>query len=146
MTPRYRNRPKKKPPSVRSQNRLNKAKAKANRRKSVRKRKKRTAEKHGDCSICNESKALDFHHWVYSPGEMGCYVCRDCHLDIHSGERSRPSETPGNEWVDNAIQNAVNLYSEHNAWVSSRRFMRELSVPRTFSTIVDQAIKSGDEE
>jgi len=135
MSPRFRNKPEQGGPNGQRKTK------KQRKRERAKDHKEKIIEKNGTCSICDRERELDFHHWVYSPGEMGCYVCRECHKRIHGSKNSRPRETPGNEWVDVAISNAVSVYSEHNHWLNERRIMRELSIPHKFSQVVKKAIR-----
>jgi len=135
MSPRFRNKPDQGRPNGQRKTK------KQRKRERAKEHKEKIIEKNGTCSICDRERELDFHHWVYSPGEMGCYVCRECHKRIHGSKNSRPRETAGNEWVDEAISNAVTVYSEHNHWLNGRRIMRELSIPHKFSQVVEKAVR-----
>jgi len=62
------------------------------------------------CPLCGtEQTGLDFHHWQYGEDEQGCYLCRDCHDDIHDGAKT---EDPN--WLVNAVENLVILHMEYH--------------------------------
>ena len=100
----------------------------------------------GTCDLCKgENVALDFHHWNYE-NDIGCMICRQCHETIHQPFGAKPSETPGNEWIDKALVQLVGLYSEHHSWLSANRIQKEFSVPYkhlpTLKSYVAQAKRS----
>lgn len=70
----------------------------------------RFEERSDTCPLCGEEKTgLDFHHWVYEPEEIGCYLCRDCHTTIHKGKGRRTKTTP---WLSYCVENLVGEHLE----------------------------------
>lgn len=63
------------------------------------------------CPLCGvEQSGLDFHHWRYGENEVGCYLCRDCHDDIHQGDAK--IKNPG--WLVPCVKNPVELHLEYH--------------------------------
>lgn len=58
----------------------------------------------------SEQTGLDFHHWRYGENEQGCYLCRDCHDDVHAGD----ADTENPDWLLHCIYNLVALHIEHH--------------------------------
>lgn len=63
------------------------------------------------CLLCERSETgLDFHHWRYGENEVGCYLCRDCHDDVH--RREAKTENPG--WLVPCVENLVSHHLEYH--------------------------------
>ena len=63
------------------------------------------------CPLCgSEQTGLDFHHWRYGENEQGCYLCRDCHDDVHAGDAG----TDNPNWLLHCIYNLAALHAEHH--------------------------------
>ena len=86
---------------------------------------------------------LDYHHWDYEI-DVGCRLCRDCHEYIHEPEGARPSETPGEEWVEVVIERLVSRYSEHHSWLKPERILKQFSIPREYEQVVRQCLKRAE--
>ncbi len=62
------------------------------------------------CPLCgSEQTGLDFHHWRYGENEQGCYLCRTCHDDVHTGDAG----TDNPNWLLHCIGNLVALHIEY---------------------------------
>lgn len=66
------------------------------------------------CAICetftaNADENFDFHHWDYEKN-IGVFLCRDCHEQVHSTECAYPEND--DDWIYHAISNALNHYRE----------------------------------
>lgn len=67
------------------------------------------------CPLCGvERTGLDFHHWRYGENKTGCYLCRECHDQIHAGDAG----TDNPDWLLAAIQNLANLHVENREGVT----------------------------
>jgi hypothetical protein len=63
------------------------------------------------CPLCmTEETGLDFHHWRYGENEIGCYLCRECHDDIHRGK----AKTSNVNWLVHCVRNLVEQHSERH--------------------------------
>ncbi|MBO4249369.1 hypothetical protein IL252_16270 [Halomicrobium sp. IBSBa] len=61
------------------------------------------------CRLCNTADTgLDFHHWRYGDNELGCYLCRECHDQIHEGKGGRHNT----DWLKHCVTNTVELHLE----------------------------------
>lgn len=69
------------------------------------------AERPDKCPLCgSEVSGIDFHHWRYGENELGCYLCRGCHDEIHRGEAS-PDYV---NWLVNCMGNLVEEHMRHH--------------------------------
>lgn len=69
-------------------------------------------ERPDQCPLCGtEQTGLDFHHWRYGENEVGCYLCRDCHDDIHQGK----AKTANSNWLIHCVENLVIHHSDHHS-------------------------------
>lgn len=62
------------------------------------------------CPLCgDEDTGLDYHHWRYGENKTGCYLCRQCHDEIHSNG----ARTENPDWLLIAIKNLAEAHTEH---------------------------------
>jgi len=90
-----------------------------------------------ECPLCgNEQNGLDFHHWRYGENEVGCYLCRDCHDDVHKGAKAANAG-----WLVPCIKNTVNLHFKyHNDEVDAEQILNRYNMPEVKDVVV-MAIK-----
>ncbi|SFR34243.1 hypothetical protein SAMN04488124_0428 [Halogeometricum limi] len=63
-----------------------------------------------ECPLCEEEQGgLDFHHWRYGENELGCYLCRECHDEVHRGQGRRSHSN----WLVHSVQNLVSTHLQY---------------------------------
>lgn len=88
-----------------------------------------------NCTICDCVGDHDFHHWDYET-ERGMVVCRDCHAQLHNGDKARPSQSMGDEWLIYALKNLVKLHLNHGGEPNSNEIVRKYNLESTDQPIV----------
>lgn len=80
------------------------------------------------CLLCGElpDAGLDFHHWRYGENKAGCYLCRECHDDVHAGG-ARPDNDPG--WLMNAVENLISCHAKHSEETSAQAITIRYNIP-----------------
>jgi hypothetical protein len=80
------------------------------------------------CLLCNSSptERLDFHHWRYGDNKAGCYLCRDCHDQVHAGG-ARPQEDA--DWLLQAVENLIRIHKEQQDNTSVAAITDRYNIP-----------------
>lgn len=72
-----------------------------------------TLSEMSQCSLCENSRDLEFHHWDYED-DVGVELCRECHNYIHGGDEGRVSIQQnrveyrgGNHWHELALRQLI---------------------------------------
>lgn len=88
------------------------------------------------CPLCGiDQTGLDFHHWRYGENEIGCYLCRDCHDDVHKGDAS--TENPG--WLVQCVKNLVRLHIEnHGSSADVEQILERYNLPDVGIVVSDE--------
>lgn len=98
-------------------------------------------ERPDECPLCGaEQTGLDFHHWRYGENEVGCYLCRDCHDDIHQGKAQRSNSN----WLVHCIGNLVAQHLEyHNDEPDAEQIVDRYNLPEV-RDLVEMKIEDRD--
>jgi hypothetical protein len=80
------------------------------------------------CLLCDLSptERLDFHHWRYGDNKAGCYLCRDCHDQVHAGG-ARPQEDA--DWLIQAVENLIRSHVEQQEDTSVAAITDRYNIP-----------------
>jgi len=80
-----------------------------------------------ECPLCeSENGYLDFHHWRYGENQLGVYLCRDCHDDVHGMK----GKTENPDWLVHAIQNLVEKHvDEHPDEIDTAVILKRYNLP-----------------
>jgi hypothetical protein len=90
------------------------------------------------CPVCGrEESGLDFHHWRYGEDEIGCYLCRECHDEVHEGK----ANTRNVAWLVPCIENLVEMHiANHEQHPSPKTILSRYNLPDV-EDIVEKAIE-----
>jgi len=80
------------------------------------------------CRLCDHvpTDELDFHHWRYGENKAGCYLCRDCHDQVHA-DGARPEENPG--WLMKAVENLIRYHVNHYEETTANSIASRYNIP-----------------
>lgn len=96
-------------------------------------------ERPTECPLCgSEQTGLDFHHWRYGENEVGCYLCRECHDDIHGGK----AKTSNSNWLVHCVENLVAQHiAYHSTEPNAERIVERYNLP-DITDLVEMAIEN----
>lgn len=85
-------------------------------------------ERPDTCPLCGTSPddGLDFHHWRYGDNKAGCYLCRDCHDQVHAGG-ARPDEN--SDWLMKAVENLIRYHEKRREDASVGTIVERYNIP-----------------
>lgn len=80
------------------------------------------------CPLCGISSTadLDYHHWRYGDNKVGCYLCRDCHDDVHAGG-ARPEQN--SNWLLDAVENLLQTHAEQHDDTTVSEIVDRYNIP-----------------
>jgi len=80
------------------------------------------------CKLCGEppEEELDFHHWRYGENKAGCYLCRECHDDVHASG-ARPEHSP--DWLMQAVENLIQAHATYSREISAAAIADHYNIP-----------------
>ena len=95
----------------------------------------------GECCLCNtQDTGLDFHHWRYSNNEIGCYLCRECHDQIHEGKAGRHNT----DWLKHCVRNTVELHLEYGGSADLVEIKEQYNFP-DIDVLIEQTLENSTE-
>ena len=83
------------------------------------------------CPLCGEDVDLDYHHWKYAGDRSGCYLCRECHDDVHQGK----AKTANVDWLKYAVKNLVLKHVEHHGESDSQEIVERYDMPNVIPLV-----------
>ncbi|WP_147439932.1 homing endonuclease associated repeat-containing protein [Haloarcula sp. Atlit-7R] len=79
------------------------------------------------CQLCDSpTRKLDFHHWRYGSNKAGCYLCRDCHDQVHA-DGARPREDT--DWLITAVENLIRAHRERGKKIDASTISERYNIP-----------------
>lgn len=94
------------------------------------------------CRLCDVPQSgLDFHHWRYGENEVGCYLCRKCHDEVHEGKADRSNV----DWLHHSIQKLVHSHLQNGGETDVDTIISHYSLPNV-DVLVERAIEAYSDE
>lgn len=95
-------------------------------------------ERPDGCRLCDVPQSgLDFHHWRYGEDQIGCYLCRDCHDQIHEGKANRDNP----DWLKHCIEKTVHLHLENGGGSDVDQIKDWYNLPKV-DILIEKAIEN----
>lgn len=91
------------------------------------------------CALCeSRSSRIDFHHWRYGEDEVGCFLCRKCHDEVHRGN----AKVLNTNWLPHCIERLVTRHMELHGEADPEEILERYNMPDV-GPLVERAIGVG---